>query len=78
MPTQLEAMFREVHRLLKPDGYAVLHTLPNRWVYNITFPLLSPTTSQFPHPLLPAPTGRPSSVATTASVFVAPASTPIT
>ena len=39
-PPQLEAMFREVSRVLKPDGYAVLHTLPNRWVYNITYPLL--------------------------------------
>jgi len=40
IPSQLEMMLREVYRLLKPDGYAVLHTLPNRWVYNITFPVL--------------------------------------
>jgi cyclopropane fatty-acyl-phospholipid synthase-like methyltransferase len=40
VPAQLEMMLKEVHRLLKPDGYAVLHTLPNRWVYNITFPVL--------------------------------------
>jgi len=39
-PPQLEAMFREVGRVLKPGGYAVLHTLPNRWVYNFTYPLL--------------------------------------
>jgi ubiquinone/menaquinone biosynthesis C-methylase UbiE len=39
-PPQLEAMFREVARVLAPGGYAVLHTLPNRWVYNITYPLL--------------------------------------
>lgn len=39
-PPQLEAMFREVARVLQPGGYAVLHTLPNRWVYNITYPLL--------------------------------------
>ena len=40
VPPQLEMMLREVRRLLKPDGYAVLHTLPNRWVYDITFPVL--------------------------------------
>lgn len=40
VPKQLEAMFQEVGRLLKPDGFAVIHTLPNRWVYDITFPLL--------------------------------------
>ena len=39
-PPQLEAMFHEVARVLAPGGYAVLHTLPNRWVYNITYPLL--------------------------------------
>ncbi|MCB1919470.1 MAG: class I SAM-dependent methyltransferase [Candidatus Competibacteraceae bacterium] len=39
-PTQLEAMFHEVGRLLKPGGFAVIHTLPNRWVYDVTFPLL--------------------------------------
>ncbi|OGI42055.1 MAG: hypothetical protein A2150_00145 [Candidatus Muproteobacteria bacterium RBG_16_64_11] len=40
VPVQLESMIREVHRVLKPGGYAILHTLPNRWVYDITFPLL--------------------------------------
>lgn len=40
VPTQLEAMFREVGRLLKPGGFAIIHTLPNRWVYDVTFPLL--------------------------------------
>lgn len=40
VPAQLESMIREVRRVLKPDGYAVLHTLPNRWVYNVTFPFL--------------------------------------
>ncbi len=39
-PDQLEKMFGEVHRLLSPNGYAVVHTLPNRWVYDITYPLL--------------------------------------
>jgi len=36
-PSQLDSMFREAFRLLKPDGYIVLHTLPNRWVYNIGY-----------------------------------------
>jgi cyclopropane fatty-acyl-phospholipid synthase-like methyltransferase len=40
VPSQLEMMLREVHRLLKPNGYAVLHTLPNRWVYDIAFPVM--------------------------------------
>ncbi len=40
VPTQLEAMFREVGRLLKPSGFAVIHTLPNRWVYDVTLPFL--------------------------------------
>jgi len=33
VPSQLESMFREVSRILRPDGFAVIHTLPNRWVY---------------------------------------------
>ena len=36
-PDQLRLMFREVKRLLKPKGYAVVHTLPNRWVYDIGY-----------------------------------------
>lgn len=40
LPIQLESMFYEVGRLLKPGGFAVIHTLPNRWVYDITFPLI--------------------------------------
>lgn len=40
VPSQLESMLREVDRLLKPDGFAVIHTLPNRWVYDVTFPFL--------------------------------------
>ena len=34
VPPQLEAMFREVSRILRPNGFAVVHTLPNRWVYD--------------------------------------------
>ncbi len=40
VPSQLESLINEVRRVLKPNGYAVLHTLPNRWVYDITFPIL--------------------------------------
>lgn len=48
VPGQLEQMFREVKRLLKPDGFAVIHTLPNRWVYDFTFPLLHRISRKFP------------------------------
>lgn len=39
-PNQLDQMFKEVSRVLCPSGYAVIHTLPNRWVYDVTFPFL--------------------------------------
>lgn len=39
-PDQLDLMFKEVSRVLNPGGYAVFHTLPNRWLYNFTYPLL--------------------------------------
>ncbi len=47
-PDQLEKMLVEVHRILKPCGYAVIHTLPNKWVYDITFPLLNFINKNFP------------------------------
>lgn len=47
-PSQLAMMMREVGRMLAPGGFAVVHTLPNRWVYDITFPLLSKFSSRFP------------------------------
>jgi ubiquinone/menaquinone biosynthesis C-methylase UbiE len=37
VPEQLERMFREVKRILRPGGFAVVHTLPNRWVYEIGY-----------------------------------------
>lgn len=37
VPQQLEMMFREVARILRPDGFAVVHTLPNRWMYEIGY-----------------------------------------
>lgn len=39
VPGQLESMFREVKRVLRPEGFAVVHTLPNRWVYEIGYRL---------------------------------------
>ena len=48
VPEQLESMLKEVRRLLKPNGYAVIHTLPNEWVYDITFPLLHKLHKKFP------------------------------
>jgi ubiquinone/menaquinone biosynthesis C-methylase UbiE len=49
VPSQLEMMFQEVHRLLAPGGYAVIHTLPNRWVYDVTFPFLHRLWHKIPH-----------------------------
>jgi 2-polyprenyl-3-methyl-5-hydroxy-6-metoxy-1,4-benzoquinol methylase len=37
---QLEATMREVRRVLAPDGFAVIHTLPNRWALTVGYPLL--------------------------------------
>ena len=39
-PEQLASMFQEVHRVLSPNGYAIIHTLPNRWVYDLTYPVV--------------------------------------
>ena len=39
-PAQLRAMFVEVRRVLAPGGYAVIHTLPNRWVYELAYPMV--------------------------------------
>jgi len=49
VPAQLAMMFLEVHRLLAPGGYAVIHTLPNRWVYDLTFPFLHRLWFKIPH-----------------------------
>lgn len=45
---QQQAMFKEVWRLLSPTGVAVIHTLPNRWVYDVTFPLLHRISGKLP------------------------------
>jgi SAM-dependent methyltransferase len=39
-PWQLDATMREVRRVLKPDGFAVVHTVPNRWALQVGYPLL--------------------------------------
>lgn len=39
LPDQLEGALGEVRRVLAPRGYAVIHTLPNRWFYEL-FPLV--------------------------------------
>lgn len=47
-PEQLDVMFREVKRLLRPNGYAIIHTLPNSWVYDITYRFLRYIIPQLP------------------------------
>jgi SAM-dependent methyltransferase len=39
-PWQLALALREVRRVLKPDGWLVLHTVPNRWALVYGYPLL--------------------------------------
>ncbi|SLM33150.1 hypothetical protein MTBBW1_900017 [Desulfamplus magnetovallimortis] len=33
----LHNVLRKCRKLLKPSGYLVIHTLPNRWLYDITY-----------------------------------------
>jgi SAM-dependent methyltransferase len=40
VPWQLDGAMREVRRILKPDGFAVIHTVPNRWALTVGYPLL--------------------------------------
>ena len=39
-PWQLELALREVRRVLRPDGWLVVHTVPNRWALQYGYPLL--------------------------------------
>lgn len=34
---ELSKLFRICNRVLKPNGYLVIHTLPNKWLYEITY-----------------------------------------
>ena len=34
---ELSKLFKVCGRLLKPDGFLVIHTLPNKWLYDITY-----------------------------------------
>lgn len=36
---ELDRMFAEVKRVLKKDGFAIIHTLPNRWAYDYGYQL---------------------------------------
>jgi 2-polyprenyl-3-methyl-5-hydroxy-6-metoxy-1,4-benzoquinol methylase len=31
---QLASLYNTIYRLLKPNGYLVIHTLPNRWIFS--------------------------------------------
>lgn len=39
-PWQVDAALAEVRRILRPDGFVVIHTLPNRWALAVGYPLL--------------------------------------
>lgn len=39
-PWQLQAALAEVRRIVRPPGYVIIHTLPNRWALAIAYPWL--------------------------------------
>lgn len=45
---QLIRALREAYRVLSPQGYLVLHTLPNRWALQYGYPLLRLLSRRFP------------------------------
>jgi len=48
-PWQLAQALREIRRVLKPDGWVLIHTVPNRWALRYGYPLL-----RLARPSLPA------------------------
>lgn len=47
-PWQLSEALAEIRRILRPGGYVVIHTLPNRWALAVAYPLLRPFASGLP------------------------------
>jgi len=39
-PWQLAGALAEIRRILRPGGYVVIHTLPNRWALAVAYPIL--------------------------------------
>jgi len=42
-PAELDAALAEAHRLLRPGGRVLVHTMPNRAVYEVTYRVLRST-----------------------------------
>ena len=38
-PAELDSVLREIHRVLKPQGRLIIHTMPNTWYYTLGYPL---------------------------------------
>jgi glycosyltransferase involved in cell wall biosynthesis/ubiquinone/menaquinone biosynthesis C-methylase UbiE len=38
-PRELQRVFREIHRVLRPGGTLIIHTMPNTWYYAAGYPL---------------------------------------
>jgi len=47
-PWQVGGALREARRILRPDGYVVIHTLPNRWALRVAYPVLRPFARRLP------------------------------
>ncbi len=38
-PEELSSTLREIHRVLKPNGYLIIHTMPSLWYYRYGYPI---------------------------------------